>query len=52
MSNTAGVSLVSSAIQFAGLLADGISALTGTGGKDILEIGIKITLDKPTTGYY
>jgi hypothetical protein len=52
MSTTAGVSFVSSAIPFAGLVADGVDALTGSGGSNILEVGLKTTLNKPNTQYY
>lgn len=52
LSAAAGVSVVSTAMQFVTPLKQGIEAITGTAGGAILEIGVSTRLDPLTTGYY
>ena len=52
ISNLAGVGFITTAMQLAGPIKDGINAILGGGGDNILEIGLARTFQPLETGFY
>lgn len=52
ISSVAGVGFIGTAMQFAGPIKDGVNAILGGGGDNILEIGLARTFQPLETGFY